>query len=415
MDFPAWLASLGQRLDDIQAALIACETLTNSNLTSARALAAAATAFCAATTTAEGRSGHLYSCNTLAFDSMKELFSLYHDVEMVASWDFALARAGIDPAQVIQPIAGNVGGGMGYRLEQDGPLQIFPSPGGASDVVAPGQAGMAVPLKLKILNRDVQARLGLSCDLATLGASPAVVTLDLGRLPRITSTDPLAPALVFQMEDRAETEINTSIARARLMTPLLDILPRQPTFWGTYNDGLIRIAGYINRRSRSRRPFLPALPASYPVAIRFDLSVITSLVSQEIAAQGIRIFSGPAVTSDKTFRIVAGIQESYSIEIGCEVASADITIAVTVDTTLSVRLGNVLIVDASVVGAPDINVHVSPRIPILTNWVEGQIERIVRGFIPNIDGFQRQFFISEVSRFDIWLSNDYTLLGIEPR
>lgn len=414
MDFPAWLTALGAKLDEIQASLRTCENLAQTQVTAAQALRGSADGTAAATRDAEGRNGYLYACNALAFDSMVDLFHLYHDVEMIVSWDYALARAGVDPNRVVSPISGNIGGGMGYRLEQSAPLEIFPSPGSATDVVAPGQAGMAVPLRLQILNRQIDARLSLSCDLFNRNASPAIVELELGRLPRLTSSQVLSPPLVFQIEDRAGSELNNALARARIMTPLLDILPSQPQFWGAYNDGLIRVVGHIGRRGRSRRPFIPALPAGFPVALRFDLSIITRLISQEIAALGVGLFSGPAVTSPKTFRFIAGIRESYSLQIGCDVASATVTISVTIDTTLDVRFGNRLSIEAHAIGSPDIQVDISPRIPVLTNWVEGQIERIVRGFVPNIDGFRRDFFIAGVSSFDVWLAPDHTTFGVVP-
>jgi hypothetical protein len=414
VDFPAWLAALGTKLDDIQASLQNCADLAQAQVIAAQALRGSASATVAATHDAEGRGGHLYACNALAFDTMVDLFHLYHDVEMVASWDYALARAGVDPNQVVSPISGNIGGGMGYRLEQSAPLEIFPSPGSATDVVAPGQAGMAVPLRLQILNRQIDARLGLSCDLFNRNASPAIVELELARLPRLKASEPLSPSLVFQIEDRARSEITSALARARIMTPLLDILPSQPQFWGAYDDGLIRVVGHIGRRGRSRRPFISALPAGFPVALRFDLSIITRLISDQIAAFGVSLFSGPVVTSPKTFRFVAGSSASYSVRIGCDVASASVTIRVTIDTTLSVRFGNRLSIEAHPVGAPDVEVNISPRIPLLTDWVEGQVARIVRDFVPQIDGFGRDFFIAGVSSFDIWLSQEHTTFGVVP-
>ncbi|WP_315805454.1 hypothetical protein [Bradyrhizobium sp. SZCCHNS3002] len=414
MDFPDWLINLGQKLDSIQTSLTECENLAGAELTAAQAFRNTAILIAATTTAAEGRDGHLYACNTLALASLIDLFQLYHDVEMVASWDYVLNKAGVNPDRVIAPISGNIGGGMGYKLEQSGRLSIFPSPGTAGDVVSPGEAGLGVPIDLQILSRNMQARLSISCDIFTANASPAIVALGLGRLPRLSSSETLAPALVFQIEDRAKTEIEGSLARARMITPMLDILPRQPQFWGAYNDGLIRVVGHVGRRSKSRRPFISALPTGFPIALRFDLSIVTNLISQEISSLGVSLFAGPFVTSDKTFRFVAGIRESISLKIGCEVASATVTVRVTVDTSLSVRFGTSLVIEAHPVGTPDIDVDISPRIPFLTHWVEGQIARIVNGFVPSIDGFSRHFFVSGVSNFDVWLSSDHTTFGIVP-
>ena len=256
----------------------------------------------------------------------------------------------------------------------------------------------------------------MTVDFITQGGSPTFVGVEVARPPRLNRAkdSTITYALRTEIEDRAEASIRASLQRINVMTPTLDVLPTQPQFWGTVNDGYIRILGRIFGRPKSRRPFMSGLPTGFPLAARFDTRVITAIITQQIGDMGVRLFSGPTITGPKTFSLVAGIQETFSIKIGCDVASATVTVKITIEGTLSIRLAKVLNIDAHLVGSPDVNVDIRPRIPTLTDWADREVAKIIQSFIPAIPGFSKSYMLSGVSRADIWLANDYCTLGMVP-
>ena len=414
MAFPEWLADVKQSIQQILSLTTDCDALCQGLLRSARDCRASAVAYSGECAMDEGRGGGLHRCCNKAGDSLKELFELYFEIEITAAWDFVLQQAGLDPNHVIEPIDGSVGGGYTYHFGQIGPLVISSAPGSAADVIASGQSGFTLPFDLKVLSRDMAGTLGMTLDFITRGISPAIVSVGVARPPRLVSADTIAHSLRTEIEDRAEATTRASLGRIQIMTPTLDILPIRPLFWGAINDSYIRIIGRIFGRAKGRRQLLAQLPPGFPLATRFDTRVITSIITDQVQSLGVQLFSGPTVTGPKTFVLVAGMQATYSIKIGCDVASATVTVKITIQGMLSVRLGKVLYIDAQAVGSPDVDVDIHPRIPILTDWADREVAKIIQSLLPSIPGFSRSYILSGVSRADIWLASDYCTLGMVP-
>lgn len=414
MDFDDWLDGLKQTFLDVEAGIA-------SNNASAGALAVAASDeskaaadLSGATEIATDRRGRSYLCINLAQESQTDLVSLYHDIELVADWAWILGRAGIDPSRVFEPVSGDYGGGVGYKFEQTAQLEILSSPGTDTDVAPFGQAAFGLPIDIELLNNESAGRLGFSVDLMTEGTRPAIIRPRISHPPRLSSHQSLAQKIRSIVEDRAALEIQRGLGQAMLMTPLLDILPQQPSFWCAWHEGHIRIGGRVRPRLRGRRAFLRELPIGFPLAIRFDFEILANNIRQKVTEQRARLFSGPTVVSDKAFVFVAGGSESRSLKIGCDVASATVRVKQNFRGEITIRNGILVLIDVDPVGAPDVDVSISPRIPLLTDWVEDVVEDIIGNKIPAINGISESFVIGGASRADLWLSQDHVTLGLEP-
>lgn len=414
MDFGDWLDGLKQTLSDVEAGITGCNASIGALVVAAADERNAAADLSDVTGIATDRRGRSYLCIQLAQESQTDLVSLYHDIELVADWGWILGRAGIDPSRVFEPVSGNYGGGAGYRFEQTAPLEILSSPGASTDVTPFGQAAFGVPVNVELLNNKSAGRLAFSVDLTTDGTRPAIVRPRIGHPPRLSSHQSLGQRIRTIVEDRAAMEIQRGLSQAVLMTPLLDILPQQPSFWCAWHDKHIRIGGRVRPRQRGRRAFLQALPGNFPVAVRFDFEILAENIRQKVSEQGARLFSGPTVVSDKIFVFVAGGSERRSLKIGCDVASATVTVKQNFRGEITIRNNKFVLIDVDPVGAPNVNVSISPRIPLLTDWAEGIVKDIVEDKIPAINGISERFEISGANRFDLWLSQNHVTLGLEP-
>jgi hypothetical protein len=414
MDFDDWIDGLKQTLSDVEAGITSCNTSVGTLVVAAADERNAAADFSGATEIATDRRGRSYLCIQLAQDSQTDLVSLYHDIELVADWGWILDRAGIDPSRVFEPVSGDYGGGAGYRFEQTARLEILSSPGADTDVTPSGQAAFGVPVDVELLNNKSAGRLAFSVDLTTEGAQPAIIRPRIGHPPRLSSHQSLAQRIRTIVEDRAAMEIQRGLGDAVLVTPLLDILPQQPSFWCAWHDGLIRIGGRVRPRTRGRRDFIQALPVDFPVAVRFDFEILAENIRQKISEQGAQLFSGPTVVSDKVFVFVAGGSERRSLKIGCDVASATVTVKQNFRGEIKIRNNILVLIDVDPVGAPNVDVSIRPRIPLLTDWAEGIVKDIVDDKIPAINGISESFVIKGARRVDLWLSQDHVTLGLEP-
>lgn len=414
MDFGDWLDGLKHTLSDVEAGITGCNTSIGTLVVAAADERTAAAGLSDAAETATDRRGRSYLCIQLAQGSQSDLVSLYHDIELIADWGWILGRAGIDPSRVFEPVSGDYGGGAGYRFEQTAPLEILSSPGASTDVTPFGQAAFGVPVDVELLNNKSAGRLAFSVDLTTDGTRPATVRPRIGHPPRLSSHQSLAQRIRTIVEDRAAIEIQRGLSQAVLMTPLLDILPLQPSFWCAWHDKYIRIGGRVRPRQRGRRAFLQALPGDFPVAVRFDFEILAEKIRQKVSEQRARLFSGPTVVSDKVFVFVAGGRERRSLKIGCDVASATVTVKQNFRGVITIRNNMLVLINVDPVGAPDVDVSISPRIPLLTDWAEGIVKDIIEDKIPAINGISERFRISGANRVDLWLSQDHVTLGLEP-
>lgn len=408
MDFDTWLEETKKAIATVEGEVAALGTVLDIVLADAQNRLAETRAFGAAAALFEGSGSELSVQADMAGGVRKTLAMLQHDIEIVITKAFLYQRAGIDLARLLPAYTGE----LDSKIEQDGIATVTHKSLNPCDLPVEGQNSLAVPLKLSFLGQTNSFRLHMNFAPHFPAAGTARLAVGLTRLPSACATD-LAPAMAGQIEDRAGIEMARALSAAVVDLPNIDFLPINPRFQATWIDSDLRCLGSGAKRARQRRALLPAVPAGFAIAVKLDQEAVWQIVRQEVAAIGAMLFSGPTVTSPKTFTLTAGMRQSGSIKAGCDVVGWTVTVTTTVRFEVVVRNDRMLVISGQHVGPPDVDIRIRPDI---LGWLLGSLTDLAEGYvrnqIPALENIEKRFWLNSARQLDANFWNESIVFAI---
>lgn len=399
-----WLSETKKAIGEVGDLIVAVEAEARATKLHIDAFSADATTFAGAAAAIEGRGSKVERNATLASNIRIDIASLQHDTEIVVTREYLLSRGGIDLKRVVEPYDGE----FGSRVEQTASATLKHQSVDPQDLPVPGQNTLQVPLRVLLLGskQDGAVHVNFAPKFAWLGSSR--LSMMIARSASYFGT--ASPAVGWQIEDRTAKALSSSIGQVSVDIPQIDLIP-SGGFDATWIDDYLRCVGASARR-RSRRKFLPAVPPGFELAIKFDQEFVWRIVRNEVAKQGSIIFSGPTVTSVKSFSLQAGIRESGSIRVGCFDFSWSFTVKVPLIFELAVIRKNVLIISGKQVGKPEVDIQLPSAIDWLLSGLMKIIEDYIAEKVPALEAIQQQYVIGNARQIDVSFWDAFAVFAI---
>jgi hypothetical protein len=406
MNFDDWLAKVKEFIDDIELLVQDCEQELADALKHIRPCAKEASSFSEEAGEAEGRSSPTARVNDTSSRLRQTIALLQHDVEVVIRRETLLRTAGIDLTRVFDPVFGD----FGSRIEQSSAASLDHLSADPCAVATYGQGSLKVPLKLELLGSTSTGALHLNVSPKLRGPASQSLVIAISRMPSVCGD--LGQQISLQVEERATASLLNTLGQVIVELPQLDFLPMAAAFSATWLDDALRIVGAHQPR-RSRRPLLPSVQSGFDLALKIEQEVIWRVVRAEVSQLGAKLFSGPTVTGAKSFDLVAGMQESGSLRIGCDLVSWTVTVRLSLSFDLSIQGQRQLIITGRQVGTPSVDIDIRPSV---VGWLFGDLKRLAENFIasnvPALGNIRQVFLVGSVRRLDAVFWNEFVVFSI---
>ena len=331
---------------------------------------------------------------------------LQHDVEVVITRDALIATAGINLDKVVEPFVGD----FELRIEQSARATLIHLSADPCDVPVQGQNSLSVPLKLQLLGNQELGAVHVNFSPRLYATGSPRLGINVARMPSCCGA--FTPSIALQIENRTSAALVQSLGQVVVDLPQVDFLPLSTSFNATWIDDSLRCVGTHVKR-RARRPLLPAVPTGYAIALKIDQEFIWNLIRTAVEALSARVFSGPSVTSAKSFSIVVGMQESGSLRIGCDLVSWTVTVKITLAFDLAIQGHRVLVITGHQVGSPAVDIDIHPSI---VEWLPGDLNRLAQDYIatqvPSLGTIRQSYLIGAARELDVTFWDAFVVFAI---
>ena len=392
MDFPTWLANTNLQLGEIHERLVELERELSGLRRATDATKGVSMTLAAEMTRCEGRSGPFEEWSQKA-NSIQFSLSEFHDVEVVVTRNFLLSSAGLNLDSLFPAVAPS----EGVAVRQDGSAVMEHLSTNPENLSVAGRNSLSVPLAIETPGFKMASSVHMDISVYAEPSSRSVRAL-VARNPSVAQKT-LNRALGARIEEAALVEAARGFNSIAVNLPQIDLIP-SAFFRSAWLDNALRCVGGSGRQSRVRRPGLPAVQSGYGIGVKMLQESIWSIVRTEVAASGAQIFSGPAVSGAKSFAVTAGLQDSGSIKVGCDVVRWEWRVALDLSFQVSIVNSNVLQIVGGQVGSPHVHFKVRPHLGWLTDQIERIVEDVIRDNIPQMQSIRKRFILNGVRSCD---------------
>jgi len=353
------------------------------------------------------------TAHNLLRQSLRPLVAMTHDIEIVRTVKRLISDSNIDLESLVPTREIDYGFGNKIKITQKSRAELKLTHVKDCLTVEQGHLGLLVPLEVEEFNINYDISVGLTLALQQFPGPQEYMSRFIVSLPSFCESGELNK----EMQTLMLEEIRPDISKYE---GVID-LPRIPNFnigfidyYAGEFDQYARVYGLVRKRPRKKIRKIQNLPDWADSAVKITSDLLEDKVSQIIRQNGFTVRGKMSFVGNNVYQIRCGMKQDHTKKVGCTKFGIVIDIKVTLRMRLSIRSGNILLVDTDV-HSNKVDIKMKPRV---LGWLFDKYldigERILERKAPKFRD-QQNIFLPSAKRASVSAMPDAVVIYMSTR